>query len=221
MRREYVAAIDHEVTGELGWKDKRIGYNTPYGPISYNVGLAHDALEHFAFSSVADEIMAHGAIYWGRYWGGWQSPNGRGGLSLEDIGGEWVALYHALISGEYIDAPARTLRLDAAIEEDISEIIVQGRRQIREEVSYTGNEFGWLPTADKIEKVFRGWFRLGYRKAEKVYRKGLGWTSCEFSYRFEQLSNRFALKAFQPDYEGQELRLEIGKNGFSLQHVEG
>jgi hypothetical protein len=217
MRRSLVAAIDHEVSGELGWKDKRIPFNSPYGPLTYEIGLAHDSLEHFALETVSDEIMAHAAMYWGRYQGGYCSPYGRG-LTLEDIGSEWIQLCHAVQSGNYLKTPPRTCKLESDAEEDISTIIAAGRRAIRSEYEHDERPLAWLSTANEIEKVFRGWFRLGYRKADRVYRKGLGWDPSTFSHYFGQLAERF--KRTQPQYEGQEICLEIEKGGFRLQEVE-
>jgi hypothetical protein len=211
MKFRLVASVDHDVTGELLWRDKRIPYNTPYGPVG-GFGLIHDCFEHFKLETVADEVMAHGALYWGRYQGAYCYPGNGRNLSLDDIGSEWIQLYHAIESGHNLAKPPRTCKLDSDVEEDISTIVEAGTRSLRSE----GLE-SWR-VQEEIENNFRGWFRLGYRKAEQRYRKLFGWTPSEVAYYYGQ-----AIQSFEktvPEYEGQEAIATLNRDGFSLQLVD-
>jgi hypothetical protein len=210
MRLEFIAETDHEVTGELGWKDSRVARNSPYGPL-IGFGLAHDSLEHFALETVADEIMAHAAMYWGRYRAGYCNQYGRG-LTLEDIGSEWINLFQAIQGGHNLTAPRNTRKLDDEIEEDISAIAEAGRRALRDE----GFEF-WQTAAGEIEQKFRGWFRIGFRKAEAKFRK-MGIDPSELSHLFGQLVTRF--EKLTPQWEGQKIVLIVNKDGFRLLEIE-
>ncbi len=210
MRLEFIAETDHEVTGELGWKDSRIPANSPYGPF-VGAGIAHDSLEHFSLTDVSDEVMAHAVIYWGRDQSGWCNEYGRN-LSLEDIGSEWIQLFHAIEGGHNLIAPPRTCKLDSDVEEDISTIMEEGIRYLRSE----GLE-NWQ-TLETLEKNFRGWFRLGYRKAEKKYRLRMGIDPSELGYLYTKLAERF--EKLKPEYEGQKIVLTINKDGFRLLEIE-
>lgn len=211
MRFHLVATIDQEVTGELAWRDRRIAHNSPYGPIG-GFGLVHDCFEHFKLETVSDEIMAHGALYWGRYQGAYCYPGSGRNLSLDDIGSEWIQLFHAIEGGHNLLAPRGTRKLDSEVEEDISTIADAGRRAIRSE-GYEGRY-----TVGTIEQHFRGWFRLGYRQAEKRYRKGFGWDSATLAYHFEQAIRKY--EKVSPEWEGQEMLAILDKDGFRLQEVE-
>ena len=213
MRFHFIAERDND-SGELGWKDRRIGWNGPYGPSSYARALAHDCLEHFSLSEVSDEIEAHAAIYWGRFQGG-------GVVNLQSIGAEWYGMAHALMSEHELRMPPRTRKLEDDVEEDISSIIIHGRKTMREEFSYTGNEFGWLSTANQIEKAFRGWFRIGYRKTAKRWARW-NYSPAEVSYLFDQLEAEF--QKFLPHkreeiFEGAQLTVKITKNGGIYFHL--
>jgi len=214
MRLQFIAETDHEVTGELSWKDSRVARNSPYGPL-IGMGLAHDSLEHFSLTTVSDEIMAHAAMYWGRYRAGYCNKYGRG-LTLEDIGAEWANLVRAIFEF-HLSSPPRTCKLDDEIEEDISTIIAAGRKSVREEIGQEYNSPRWQDYADEIEKAFRGWFRIGFRKAEAKFRK-MGIDPAQFSYLYEQLGNRF--EKLVPQYEGQKIVLTLNKDGFRLLEIQ-
>lgn len=211
MRFHLIATIDHDVTGELAWRDKRIPFNTPYGPIG-GFGLIHDCFEHFRLETVSDEVEAHGALYWARYLGAYCYPGNGRNLSLDDIGSEWIQLYHAIESGHSLAKPPRTCKLDDDCEADISTIVENGLRSLRSE----GLE-NWKVT-DEIEQNFRGWFRIGFRKAEKRYRKLFGWDNATTAHYFEQAIRKY--ENTSPEYEGQEMVAILDKNGFRLQEVE-
>jgi hypothetical protein len=205
MLLQFTTEHDPE-TGELGWKDSRIARNSPYGPISWHYGLAHDSIEHFALETVADEIMAHAAMYWIRYQSGHVNSYGYN-LKLEHIGEEWASLARAMSEHNLEQAP-RTCKLDDSTEEDISEIVQVGRVAIRSE--FGDSDFSWQDLADAIEKTFRGWFRVGYRAAAKRWGR---WdmTPGEVSVLYDKVADLF--KKNVPQYEGQRVELSISKNG--------
>ena len=205
MKFNFTAKI-HEDFGELGWRDSRISYYSPYGPISPGIGFAHDCLEHFALNDVKDEIMAHAAIYWGRFQGGYCNSFGRH-LDLSDIASEWISLYDAMRSDHSLIIPPRTIKIND-IEDDITEIIRQGSKILRE--NFDEDEYE-SKIAKQIEVAFCGWFRLGYRKAENHYRKNWGWDPCTFSHYFKYLSEKS--EKFKPEYEGEQLTVTITKDG--------
>lgn len=211
MRFQLVATIDQDVTGELAWRDKRIAYNSPYGPIG-GFGLIHDCFEHFKLETVSDEIMAHGALYWGRYQGAYCYPGNGRNLSLEEIGSEWIQLYHAIEGGHNLIRPPRTCKLDDSSEEDIATIMASGLRSLNSE----GLE-SWR-TQEEIEQNFRGWFRLGVRKAEQRYRKGFQWDPATLAHYFEQAIRKY--ERLSPQWEGQEMLATLDKDGFRVQEVE-
>jgi len=209
MRLEFIAETDHEITGELGWKDSRVARNSPYGPL-IGIGLAHDSLEHFSLTNVSDEIEAHAAMYWGRYRAGYCNAYGRG-LTLEDMGTEWTNLVRAMFE-YHLASPKRTRKLDDEIEEDISTIMAAGKRAVRDEFSeYESEKTAMI--VEEIEQKFRGWFRIGFRKAEAKFRK-MGINPPQLSYLYEQLGNRF--EKMVPEYEGQKIVLTLNKDGFLL-----
>ncbi len=215
MRLEFTAEVDHEITGELGWKDSRVAWHSPYGPLQGGTGLAHDSLEHFSLATTSDEIEAHAAMYWGRYRGGYMNAYGRG-LTLEDFGAEWTGLFQAIASGHDLDIPKRTRKLDDEIEEDISEIMAQGTKYIREENrDVTWQD--WKATLEIIRQNFRGWFRTGFRKAEAKFRR-MGITPHQMCYLFERLGKRFEQEKCQ--FEGQKIVLVLNKAGFTLRELE-
>lgn len=194
----HFTAREHEDTGELGWLDSRA--SSPYEPLDYAYGLAHDCLEHFALSTVADEIEAHGAMYWGRYEGNWSHPGYSYTLTLDALAQEWNNLYRGLEIEPCMPVPPNTRPLDKHIEDDISTIMENGNVMVRHEYDeFTDNDI-----LEKITKVFRAYFRRGYRKAQKRYR-GIP------SYQIGQLYNKVA-KAFEltrPEYEWQEIEVHI------------
>lgn len=202
MRFHFVAATDEEL-GELGWLDTRAARHGPYGPLNYNYGLAHDCLEHLSLTEVSDEIQAHAAIYWARYQGGWCNEYGRG-VTLESIGSEWIGLARAIQDGHELRMPPKTRPLDSDIEEEIIVIMASGREAIRSE-GYDE----WQKLADQIEKAFLGWFRIGFRKAARKWKRW-NYGPAEVSHLFNQLAKAF--KQHEPEHEGQELIVTITKN---------
>lgn len=162
MKATFTARVDHEISGELGWLDDRIA-SSIFQPLTYSVGLAHDTLEHFTFGSVADEIMAHGAMYWIRVEGGYTDDYGRC-LVEQSFAHEWDNLYRGLVEESYLPDPPRTRTLDQHIEDFISEIIEQGRRGVLAEYPESSEDI------ERIARVFRAYFRMGYRKARRRYR---------------------------------------------------
>ena len=201
----YFRAEHDPETNELGWKDSRIARNSPYGPLSYNYGIAHDVVEHFSLTTVSDEIMAHAAMYWIRYQSGYVNRYGYN-LKLEHIGEEWASLARAM--GEYhLEQAPRTCKLDETTEEDISTIMETGRAAIRSE---PGEDSSWQDMADEIEKVFRGWFRVGYRKAARKWGR-LNMSPGEVSMIYQKVADAFEKAKSQ--WEGQKIELSISKNG--------
>jgi hypothetical protein len=204
MLLQFTTEHDPE-TGELGWKDSRIARNSPYGPISWHYGLAHDCIEHFALETIADEIMAHAAMYWIRYQSGHVNSYGYN-LKLEHIGEEWSNIARAVFEHNLEQAP-RTCKLDDTTEEDISKIMATGRAAIR---SNMGEDSSWQDIADEIEKTFRGWFRIGYRAAAKRWGRW-GMTPRNVSVLYDKVAYLFSKNV--PQYEGQRVELSISKNG--------
>lgn len=189
---------EHYDIGEIGWEDSRVAC-AAYGPIvGGGVGLAHDLLEHAAFGSVADEIEAHGAMYWIRYEGGYCNAYSGRSITLEDFSYEWENLAVGLSNEPFLPTPPRTTSLDSVVEEDISTIMEKGLETLREH-TYFQDEIG------RLEKVFRAYFRRGYRKAQKRY-KGLG--SCHVAWLFGCLVEKLKPYA-EPQYEGRELTVRI------------
>ena len=213
MRRTFIAAIDHEVTGELGWQDSRIGYNNPvYGPLAGSpVGLAHDAFEHFTFQGPADECMALGAMYWIRYEGGYPgSGQYARPLRLEDFGSTFIDIHHACHQDDMAKAP-RTKKLESHVESDLEEIVAIGAHYVIEEFPAEEKEIG-----ESINANFRGWFRKGYRAAARKYGR-MGMSACEVAWLFQQIEQALDGLRYRPDYEGQKLILNIVKSNFSLE----
>lgn len=201
-----LTAKENQSTGEIGWTDSRIPRNSDaFEPVLSGLTLAHDCLEHFAFGSVADEIEAHGAMYRIRYEGGWSGSYGHT-LSIPAFAQEWTNLLMGLGQEPYLPTPPRTLALDEAIEEDISNIIAWGTTYVIE------NELNQDQDADqdrrhnlqRIADVFRAYFRRGYRKAGQRF-KGLA--SCEIAALFSSLESEF--EHYSPEYEGQELAVTV------------
>lgn len=202
MRFHFTAERDEE-TGELGWKEKRVQPGSPYGPLNGDRGLTHDCLEHFSLSELSDEIEAHAAIYWGRL-------QGSGNVTTDGLGSEWWGICRAIRDGHTLRMPPRTCSLDRDIEEDIGKIIHKGRRAVLDEI---GDDPEGCYIADQIEKAFRGWFRIGFRKAERRWRRW-NYGPVEVSHLFDQLENLFSEQVYgrrrcYPEREGQELVLTI------------
>ena len=190
----------NENTGELGWLDSRIRCEA-YEPIAYAYGLAHDCIEHFAFDSVADEIMAHGAMYWVRYEGGWSHPENGFTLEMNAFATEWLNLYRGLEIEGYLPTPPKTRALDSCIENDITEIREQGSRMICNEFP---DDDGRGEATYRIANVFRAYFRLGYRKARKQYKNV---SACEVANLYNMLADSF--KHNRPVIEGQEMTVSV------------
>lgn len=206
MRLKLTAKENHE-TGEIGWQDSRIRSDA-YGSLTYPLGLAHDCLEHAAFDSVADEIEAHGAMYWVRYEGGWYDADNGRNLDMESFSSEWTNLVQGLAQEPFLPTPPKTRPLEDCIEEDISTIIESGRAlcvrefcegEVREE--YKAEQRAEI---EKVASVFRAYFRRGYRKAMRRY-KGLA--ACEVAALFSALTDAF--KRQRVEYEGQEITVTV------------
>jgi hypothetical protein len=201
-----LTAKENQNTGEMGWLDSRIPRSSDaFEPLAYPYGLAHDCLEHTAFGSVADEIEAHGAMYWVRYEGGWSMPRYGQTLNMESFASEWINLYNGLQAESYLPTPRKTRALDSAIEEDISSIIEQGRGTVRAEYGEGDNgPDGFENDLDRIADVFRAYFRIGYRNAARRY-KGLA--SCEVANLYNVLADAFERQRIE--YEGQEIEVTV------------
>lgn len=205
MRFKLTAKENHD-TGEIGWQDSRIRGSDIFEPITYPIGLAHDCLEHAAFGSVADEIEAHGAMYWVRYEGGWSDPKFGQTLNMESFTIEWENLLRGLMMEGYLPSVPKTRPLDSAIEEDISTIIEQGRaccirNVIADDPSRDEDSRKEL---ERLADVFRAFFRRGYRKAVRRY-KGLA--GCEVANLYNLLAQAFERQSIE--YEGQEITVTV------------
>lgn len=213
MRFQFTAAIDDE-TGELGWKDSR-GLGEGFNATRSGLTLAHDCLEHFRLETVADEIMAHGAMYWIRGEGGYCNHyNGRG-IDAETLAGEWYSLFQAMEAGNNLEAPPRTKRLDSYVEQVIAEVIEQGAASVTKEYSYSGGlEYDSRQTLKRLAEHFAAWFRIGYRKAARRYR---GIAQYQVSYTFEQLEKAFDKQ--KPEYEGQRIKVNISTRSAEI-HID-
>lgn len=204
MKVTLYAQEDSE-TGELGWRHEKVSrYSNIYGPLSWMPGLAHDILEHFAFEHVGDEIEAHGAMYRIRYEGGWSSPKYANTLTPDTFANEWVSLFNGTIREEYIPTPRNTRPLDSYIEQDIDYIISQGRKIVRDEFAEGSDDELQQATLNRIEEVFRAYFRIGYRKARKRYK---GIAMCYVAGLYNTLAEHFEHE--KPEYEGQEILVKI------------
>jgi len=191
MRFKFTAKKDYE-TGEIGWQDSRIRSHV-YGPLSGSIGLAHDCLEHAAFDSVADEIEAHGAMYWIRYEGGYN-------IDMESFSNEWTSLVQGLAEEPFFPTPPKTRPLEDSIEEDISTIIANGRALCLREF----DEDYERADIEKVANVFRAYFRRGYRKATRRY-KGLA--ACKVAGLFSALVRAF--EGQRIEYRGQEITVTV------------
>jgi len=199
-------ARENQNTGELGWMDSRVPFSSDiFEPLSEGLGIAHDCLEHTAFGSVADEIEAHGAMYWVRYEGGWSANNGFT-LDPSAFASEWQNLLQALMMEGYLPTPPKTRPLDEAVEEDISSIIEQGRAYcIRNVIADDPDrDEDSRKDLERIAEVFRAYFRKGYRNAVRRY-KGLA--SCEVAALFMSIEKAFTLQRIE--YEGQEIEVIV------------
>ncbi len=192
-----------EDTGEMGWEIEDCG--EVYNANNYATGLAHDVLEHFELKTTEDEIEAHACMYWLRYEGGHR-------MTFDAFPEEWPNLYQgACQEGGLHDAPGIQEPLDEAVEDELAEIIIQGRQLLaREHEEYLEHKI-----ADRLVEVFAGWFRSGYRKAEKQYGKlGRGRVVCIF----DDLKQLFEQENREEKYGGEVLTvtvdLETGDIGF-------
>ena len=168
-----------------------------FGATQEPLTLTHDCLEHFAFGSVADEIEAHGAMYWIRY--GFT-------LDVEAFANEWDSLLRALMTEGYLPDVPKTRTLDSDVEDDISAIIEQGRAYcvrnvIDGDLDYADDSRRDL---DRLANAFRAFFRRGYRKAARRY-KGLA--ACEVAALFDSLQNAFA--KVRLEFEGQSISVNV------------
>lgn len=201
-----LTAKENRDTGEIGWQDSRIRGEL-YGSSHYAIGLAHDLLEHESLETIEDEIMAHGAMYFIRYEGGWCNSFSGETLSMENFAREWITLFESAQREDYFPTIPKTLPLDECIEEDISSIIMQGRVMIREEFSHLfepGEDDNEENTLENLSAEFRSHFRQGYRNARRRY-KGL---------RADQVCSMFytltdAFKRQRIDVEGQEIAVTV------------
>ena len=194
-----LTAKENDNTGEVGWLDSRIRGTSAYEPLAYAYGLAHDCLEHTAFGSVADEIEAHGAMYWIRYEGGWSHPENGFTLDVGAFASEWINLYNGLQQEPYLPNPRNTRSLEETIEDDISSIIEQGRATIRREYEDANAD-----DIQRIADVFRAYFRTGYRNAVRRYK---GQHACEIAALYNVLAQAF--ERHRPEYEGQEIAVSV------------
>ena len=180
LEKEFVWA-EWEDVGQMGWEP--VGCGEVYNANSYPPGLAHDVLEHFELDTVEDEIEAHACMYWLRYEGGHR-------MTFDAFPDEWTNLYNGvMMEGGLHDAPTQE-PLDEAVEEELAEIIIQGRQLLNSE----HEQYLERDIADRLAEVFADWFRSGYRKAEERYGKlGRGRIVCifdEIQELFEQENRR-------------------------------
>ena len=208
MKFTLKAEMDHE-SGEIGWKDSRIPRDSGiYGPL-FGFGIAHDLLEHFAFEHIGDEIEAHAAMYRIRYETGYRNKYGRG-IELGDFSSEWIELVRGLERDGRLPTffAKRTRPLSEEIERDIDAIIEEGKRMVMEENSYDGMEEStremYASMASEIARVFRNYFRNGYRKTGKRYR---GVDMSQVSYTFERLAKAF--EKLTPEFEGDAITVDV------------
>lgn len=162
IKRTFVVEI-HEAFGEKGARPIDMPGADPLG----GMAVAHDVLEHFPNDdgSVAAELRALGAALYVRGASGVFYRNG-GVRSQEDaIAVEFPDLYrHLVYEGYELARPPRTCRVDE-MEEVFDECITKGFRNIRDqEEKDTRKEF-----LDR--SLWLGWLRIGYRRAERRFRR--------------------------------------------------
>ncbi len=134
---------------------------------TYALGLAHDFIEHAGDFSVEGEIKAHAAMYWLRYEGGYLAPEQQNSLDMESFTNEWSNLYQGILTeGGLMSCPEQSEPLDDEVEEDLKEIISQGKRFLLREVE---KEYIETDVYAMLSRHFADWFRLGYHEAERRY----------------------------------------------------
>lgn len=203
-----LTAEEHSEYGEIGWLLNKIECDhSLFGPSSFPPGIAHDILEHNSFESVADEIEAHGAMYWVRFQSGY--------ISLDNIANEWISLVYGLSFEAFMPDVPKTRPLDTTIESDIDAIMDLGIRHCKAEFKYEEKEDRYQDELEKIIAAFRSHFRIGYRRATRKYK---GFSPLDVALTFDAIKDKF--EHFQPEFEGQEILVNINLQDRTCQVTE-
>jgi len=200
MRSYLFILAENERYAEEGW---RPAGRPEFDAADSAMTLAHDVLEHPQgldhLDACADELMALGAMHWGRgdggYFWGRREPN-IGPLLAMELESQ-ITMYGGL---DLLQDPGRTTALDETTEDEIEEAIRLARLALIEE-GYKPREIRqWLSFA-------RGWLRKGYRYARRRWTRA-GQDSFTATYLYQQLERAIEDACKYAD-EGSELRVWV------------
>jgi hypothetical protein len=204
MRFTFIAE-EHEEFGLPGWRQKgQPGFDPLMG-----MAVAHDALEHFrdGDDSIEDELQALGAALYIRGNGGYwmnATPGVHIGSDLPEIIG-----HHVFEDMPMPPEPPRTKRLEDWAESEIDIAIQSATREWADRCD--GEE--QMQQARALLARARGWFRIGYRRAQRRY-KG---TDCnQLSYLFKQIEEAADRKLKHAE-TGDELTLRVNIRRLSFE----
>jgi hypothetical protein len=154
---------EHEDFGQLGWEMNNAG--PAFGPIFIPVGFAHDILEHQKIECVEDEFEALGSMYWLRYLSAYTFYKNMEPLRLRDISSEFINIYVGTMQQNGLFKPViRSKKLDKDTEIDLEFIVGQGIKLLKSELNDVNPQ-----TLSLITQSFPGYFRRGFRNAEKRF----------------------------------------------------
>lgn len=181
--------------------------------------VAHDVLEHFKpkHGGLTDEMLAFGAMVWGRVQGGWfyslpYEPNPVQHLS-SDLSGFLNDHYCDPHTHSLLD-PGVTCRIDHDVEEEIEVALRMAVEKANSE--YADEETGDLFTMDATVEHMRGWIRRGYRAAAQRYK---GRRPEQLCYLFDALAERIN-RHHQHSDEGEELVITIDPRAMTFETVQ-
>lgn len=200
----FVWREDQDYGGE-GWAPKKF----PEFNIVQGVGLAHDALEHFADDdgSLHGELQAFGAMIHVRWLGGWHYMIGNPGIYTPavNMANDFIQFMYTILSGEELKAAPKTYRCRGVYGKDVEKIIdetlIEARKLVLSELD-DEDAARIIELWNDFRDNARSWMRIGYRRAFRRF----GDTSDELPYVFKSIAD--SVENFHGSY-GDELVVQV------------
>lgn len=170
----------HEETGEKGWRKADEPGFDPLG----GMGVAHDVLEHFADStdSPADEFQALGASFFVRreHYYHYKYPYASFGRTVcpgENVAsGDLVEIANHIIHERMpLAEPPATRKTESDAEPWIANFIKEATASLPVNMGMEDGEPDELAELKEIIRKAAGWLRIGYRRAARRFKDGVGW----------------------------------------------
>ena len=190
-----------------------------FNATAYGRTLAHDVLEHFKpkYGDLTDEMLAFGAMVWGRVQGGWFYNLTYNPSPAYHMAADLSRFLHDHYCDPHTHSlldPGATRRLNDDMEDEIEAALRQAVKNANAE--YADEETGELFTMGATVERMRGWMRRGYRAAARRYK---GNRPEELCWLFDALAAHIDKRHTHAD-EGEELVITIDPQSMTFKTVQ-